>query len=114
MSYRALARKKPGIIVHGVALKPGKPICLGAADRKPVVILLPYAADFRWLRRRADTPWYPTAKLLRQPAYGDWDSVIADLAGELRRFAPAAPFQPASTTGLNRPRAHMTAIATAS
>ncbi|HZW31678.1 MAG TPA: molybdopterin biosynthesis protein [Isosphaeraceae bacterium] len=39
LSYRVLARRDPGIIVHGVALKPGKPICLGAAGRKPVVIL---------------------------------------------------------------------------
>jgi putative molybdopterin biosynthesis protein len=34
-----LARREPGILVHGVALKPGKPICLGAAGRKPIVIL---------------------------------------------------------------------------
>jgi len=50
---------------------------------KPVLILLPYAADFRWMRERCDTPWYPTAKLLRQPAFGDWDSVIARLRDEL-------------------------------
>ena len=39
LSYRTLAHRQPGILVHGVALKPGKPICLGAAGRKPVVIL---------------------------------------------------------------------------
>lgn len=39
LSYRALAVMQPGILVHGVALKPGKPICLGASGRKPVVIL---------------------------------------------------------------------------
>ena len=39
LSYRTLARREPGILVHGVALKPGKPICLGAAGRKPIVIL---------------------------------------------------------------------------
>jgi putative molybdopterin biosynthesis protein len=39
LSYRTLARRQPGILVHGVALKPGKPICLGAALGKPVVIL---------------------------------------------------------------------------
>jgi Tfp pilus assembly protein PilF len=59
---------------------------LAGALGKPVVILLPYAADFRWMRERGDTPWYPTAKLLRQPAFGDWDSVIAGLAGELGRY----------------------------
>jgi len=57
---------------------------LAGAMGKPVVILLPHAADFRWLRASPDTPWYPTAKLVRQPAFGDWDSVIAGLAEELR------------------------------
>ncbi len=56
---------------------------------KPVLILLPHAADFRWLRDRADSPWYPTAKLLRQPAFGDWDSVIGGLADEILRHAGA-------------------------
>jgi hypothetical protein len=55
-----------------------------------VVILLPYAADFRWMRNRDDTPWYPTAKLFRQPAFGDWDSVIARLGGELRKLRQSA------------------------
>jgi tetratricopeptide (TPR) repeat protein len=59
---------------------------LAGALGKPVVILLPYAADFRWMRHRDDTPWYPTAKLMRQPAFGDWDSVIARLSDELRRW----------------------------
>jgi putative molybdopterin biosynthesis protein len=36
---RAVGALEPGILVHGVALKPGKPICLAAAGRKPVVIL---------------------------------------------------------------------------
>jgi putative molybdopterin biosynthesis protein len=39
LSYRILARRQPGILVHGVALKPGKPICLGAIGRTPVAIL---------------------------------------------------------------------------
>jgi ADP-heptose:LPS heptosyltransferase len=56
---------------------------LAGALGKPVLILLPHAADFRWLRERSDTPWYRSAKLLRQPAFGDWDSVIARLAEEL-------------------------------
>jgi tetratricopeptide (TPR) repeat protein len=59
---------------------------LAGAMGKPAVILLPHAADFRWLRDRRDTPWYPTAKLLRQPAFGDWDSVIAGLADQLREI----------------------------
>jgi putative molybdopterin biosynthesis protein len=39
LSYRVLARHKPGVIVHGVALKPGKPVCLGAVGSTPVAIL---------------------------------------------------------------------------
>ena len=39
LSYRVLARRTPGIVVHGVALKPGKPICLGAVGTTPVAIL---------------------------------------------------------------------------
>ena len=63
---------------------------LAGALGKPVMILLPYAADFRWMRDRDDSPWYPSAKLFRQPAFGDWDSVIArrrTAAIELRRLA---------------------------
>jgi putative molybdopterin biosynthesis protein len=40
LSYQVVSRLgKPGVIVHGVALKPGKPLCLAAADGKPVVVL---------------------------------------------------------------------------
>lgn len=40
LSYRVVGRlRDPGIVAHGVALKPGKPICLAVASRKPVVIL---------------------------------------------------------------------------
>jgi ADP-heptose:LPS heptosyltransferase len=60
---------------------------LAGALGKSVVILLPHAADFRWMRNRDDTPWYPTAKLFRQPGFGDWDSVIARLGDELRRLS---------------------------
>ena len=57
---------------------------LAGALGKPVVILLPHAADFRWMRDREGSPWYPTAKLLRQPAFADWDSVILRLREQLR------------------------------
>lgn len=39
LSYRVLASRSPGVVVHGVALKPGKPVCLGAVGAKPVAIL---------------------------------------------------------------------------
>jgi tetratricopeptide (TPR) repeat protein len=64
---------------------------LAGAMGKELFVLLPLGADFRWLRERADSPWYPTARLLRQPQFGDWGSVIESLAAELRaRFCSAA------------------------
>jgi tetratricopeptide (TPR) repeat protein len=69
---------------------------LAGALGKPVVILLPYAADFRWMRGSDGTPWYPTAKLFRQPAFGDWDSVIVRVREQLRqlnRDLPALGFR---------------------
>jgi tetratricopeptide (TPR) repeat protein len=54
----------------------------GALD-KPVWILLPYVVDWRWLLGRDDSPWYPSARLFRQPQIGDWDSVITRLASRL-------------------------------
>jgi hypothetical protein len=50
------------------------------------MLLLPHAADFRWMRNRDDSPWYPTARLFRQPAFGDWDSVIARIGEQLRQL----------------------------
>jgi hypothetical protein len=39
-------------------------------------LLLPYDADWRWLLDREDSPWYPSMRLFRQPARGDWQSVM--------------------------------------
>jgi hypothetical protein len=56
---------------------------LAGALGKPVWILLPFIPDWRWLIDRPDSPWYPTARLFRQQRLGDWDAVIAGVAGEL-------------------------------
>jgi tetratricopeptide (TPR) repeat protein len=56
---------------------------LAGAMAKPVWILLPFNPDWRWLLGREDSPWYPTARLFRQPTIGDWDSVVARLRAEL-------------------------------
>jgi hypothetical protein len=63
---------------------------LAGAMGKELFVLLPLGADFRWLRERTDSPWYPTAHLFRQTQFGDWSGVIASVAQELRaQFSPA-------------------------
>jgi hypothetical protein len=41
--------------------------------------------DWRWLRDREDSPWYPTMRLYRQTAAGDWNPVLARVAADLQR-----------------------------
>ncbi len=60
---------------------------LAGALGKPVWVVLSFAPDWRWMLDREDTPWYPTMRLFRQPALGDWASVFARVAGELGREA---------------------------
>jgi Flp pilus assembly protein TadD len=56
---------------------------LAGALGRPFWLLLSYAPDWRWLLDRDDTPWYPTARLFRQPAPGDWTSVVNEVRHEL-------------------------------
>jgi Glycosyltransferase family 9 (heptosyltransferase)/Tetratricopeptide repeat len=63
---------------------------LAGALGKPVWILLPKAADWRWLLERSDSPWYPTARLFRQQTPGAWEPVIAETAAALANVSRAA------------------------
>ena len=65
---------------------------LAAAMGKPVWIMLSHAPDWRWLLERSDSPWYPTARLFRQPSPGDWDTVARRVGEAL--FEPG--LQPAN------------------
>ncbi len=51
---------------------------------KPVWILLPHQADWRWMQEIETTPWYPSARLFRQQAPGDWPGVLKRVVSELR------------------------------
>ena len=59
---------------------------LSGAMGKPTWILLPYAADWRWMLTREDSPWYPTARLFRQPSVADWKPVIQRVDAEITRL----------------------------
>jgi ADP-heptose:LPS heptosyltransferase len=59
---------------------------LAGALGKPCWIMLPHAADFRWLRDRTDSPWYPSVRLFRQSHRNNWHGVVADVATALQQF----------------------------
>jgi tetratricopeptide (TPR) repeat protein len=64
---------------------------LAGALGVPTWVLLDFSPDWRWLRDKDDNPWYPTMRLFRQQAIGDWPSVVVRLQQELDRFVDAHP-----------------------
>jgi hypothetical protein len=68
---------------------------LAGALGRPTWILLPNMADWRWLTDRADSPWYPTARLFRQTQRGDWRSVVEHVAAELTAMVAGNRARPA-------------------
>jgi hypothetical protein len=65
---------------------------LAGALGKPVWILSRFDGCWRWLDGRADSPWYPSARLYRQTAWGDWSSVLRHIAADLRELVAHYPF----------------------
>jgi tetratricopeptide (TPR) repeat protein len=58
---------------------------LAGALGRPVWVALKGVPDWRWLLDRADSPWYPTMRLFRQPSRGDWKGVFGAMKQELSR-----------------------------
>jgi tetratricopeptide (TPR) repeat protein len=69
----------------------------GALGRPVFILLKAVGADWRWLFRRDDTAWYPTARLFRQVKPGGWEELLTRVADAVRERAGAAmPMTPVS------------------
>lgn len=60
---------------------------LSGALGKPVWVLNRFDSCWRWLKNRADSPWYPTATIFTQHEYQNWDQVMHEVEANLRRIA---------------------------
>jgi tetratricopeptide (TPR) repeat protein len=59
---------------------------LAGALGRPLWVLLAHVPDWRWLLDRADSPWYPGARLFRQDKLGDWPALIVRVTQALREW----------------------------
>ena len=64
---------------------------LAGALGRPTWTLLAHIADWRWLRDRDDSPWYPTMRLFRQDSFDDWSIPLAHLHRALAQLAASEP-----------------------
>jgi hypothetical protein len=55
----------------------------------PVWLMLQYAADWRWMEGRNDSPWYPSLRIFRQPRPGAWEDVVRSVKGKLQQWLHA-------------------------
>jgi hypothetical protein len=60
---------------------------LAGSMGKPVWILLPFNPDWRWMLKRTDTPWYPSARLYRSDRLQGWTYVIEKVRADLAQWA---------------------------
>ncbi len=84
---------------------------LAGAIGTPTWIILPEPADWRWMLKRSDTPWYPkNVRLFRQPKTGDWNSIIQTVKEELHQFLNHKDSklhdEPVTTTNTPAPAQH--------
>jgi ADP-heptose:LPS heptosyltransferase len=56
---------------------------LAGALGRPLWVLLPFSADWRWTKDADHSPWYPSARLYRESRPGDWDDVMGRVAKDL-------------------------------
>ncbi|MGO8918689.1 MAG: glycosyltransferase family 9 protein [Stellaceae bacterium] len=59
---------------------------LAGAMGRPVWLLLGHVAHWLWLQERTDSPWYPSLRLFRPRADGDWDYVFDTASAELMKL----------------------------
>jgi ADP-heptose:LPS heptosyltransferase len=67
---------------------------------KPAVLLLDTEHDWRWPRNGCETRWYPSVRIVRQPARGDWAGAIREALLEVRRLVPVKADAAATTPGV--------------
>ena len=71
---------------------------LAGALGKPAWVLIPKAADWRWMLEREDSPWYPSMRLFRQQRPGDWNDPLVRLRNALGQELATAPAENASVS----------------
>jgi hypothetical protein len=64
---------------------------LAGALGKPVWLLNRFQSEWRWLRDREDSPWYPSLRLFTQTTAGDWSEVITRVLAALRTVSSQSP-----------------------
>lgn len=79
---------------------------LAGALGKPLWLMLPHPAEWRWLEHRDRTPWYPTTRLFRQQRMGDWEEVVQRMKPILSegasQFRPGGALPPTVIGDLSR------------